>query len=205
MNRIAEELKDHAPFTIFGAVAGILFMMLFRNMGHETAQKAFYVFHPLHVVLSAIATTSMYKIYQCGRSGGRCNIFLLILVGYFGSVIITTVSDSLMPFMGERMFGLSHAKPHIGFIEGWYVVNPAAFLGIALAYFYSNTKISHTGHVIISTWASLFHIIMAIRGDIAVLTYAGICLFLFLSVWIPCCVSDIVFPLLFVNKKCHKH
>ncbi len=32
-------------------------------------------------------------------------------------------------------------------------------------------------------------------------TYVAISIFLFLAVWIPCCISDIVFPLLFVKKQ----
>jgi hypothetical protein len=56
------------------------------------------------------------------------------------------------------------------------------------------------GHVLLSTWASLFHIIMSIGGkSLNWFVYAAIFLFLFLAVWIPCCVSDIVFPLLFVK------
>jgi len=36
---------------------------------------------------------------------------------------------------------------------------------------------------------------------ISISLYIAILLLLFLSVWLPCCVSDIVFPLLFVDKK----
>ena len=74
-------------------------------------------------------------------------------------------------------------------------------VGGAIAYFWPKTKFPHAGHVLLSTWTSLFHIIMAKGETLSVLSYITIFLFLFLAVWIPCCVSDIVFPLLFVKEK----
>jgi len=42
---------------------------------------------------------------------------------------------------------------------------------------------------------------MALGGIIDWLLLPFIFLFLFLAVWIPCCTSDIVFPLLFIRKR----
>ncbi|MBF0253385.1 MAG: hypothetical protein HQL29_06165 [Candidatus Omnitrophica bacterium] len=201
MKNIIKELKHHAPFTFFGAIAGIVFMFIFRGIKYETAHQIFYVFHPLHVVLSAIVTTAMYKVHQCGGNKKKCSIVPLILIGYVGSIGIATLSDSLIPFIGEKLLNFPQAEAHIGFIEEWYIINPAAFLGIAIGYFWTNTKFPHAGHVLISTWASLFHMIMAVGGIATIMQYFSISIFLFLSVWLPCCVSDIVFPLLFVKKK----
>jgi hypothetical protein len=198
-DRIAEELKHHVPFTAFGALTGILLMFLFRNIPHEAAHKIFYVFHPLHIVLSAIATTSMFKHYQCTHKGFACSIWALILVGYIGSIGIATLSDSLIPFVGENLLKLPHPEAHIGFIEAWWLVNPAALLGIAIAYYIPKTRVPHTGHVLLSTWASLFHMLMALGGSVSPKIYFGIFAFLFISVWLPCCISDIVFPLLVVR------
>ena len=72
-------------------------------------------------------------------------------------------------------------------------------------YWKVNTKIPHSGHVLISTWASLFHIIMAVGASLSVLQMIGIFVFLFLAVWLPCCTSDIVYPLLFPTTLKHKH
>ncbi|MDP8293015.1 MAG: hypothetical protein P9M04_04295, partial [Candidatus Orphnella occulta] len=94
---------------------------------------------------------------------------------------------------------------HLGFIEEWYLINPAAIIGVAIGYFWSNTKFPHSGHVLLSTWASLFHVIMALGGQVFWYTYVVICIFLFIAVWLPCCISDIVFPLLFVNKEDRKN
>ena len=42
---------------------------------------------------------------------------------------------------------------------------------------------------------------MAMAGMPSVAVLGGIAVFLFLSVWLPCCTSDIVFPLLFAPNK----
>ena len=193
IKNIAVELKSHAPFTLFGALTGIVLMLLFKNIGHQTSEGLFYVFHPFHVILSAMVTASMFKLYA-----RKTNFLVVLPIGYIGSIGVATVSDSLIPYAGEILLGLD-AHSHVGFIEGWYVVNPAAILGILIAYFWPKTKFPHSGHVLLSTWASSFHILMALDSSISLLRSIVIFIFLFIAVWLPCCISDIVFPLLFVR------
>lgn len=207
MNKIIRELEHHAPFTAFGAFTGIILMLVFRNMPRETAHTLFYLFHPLHVLMSAIVTAAMFKLHE-----EKTVFWKVLLIGYVGSIGIATLSDSLIPYWGELLLNLPHVHAHIGFIEEWWLINPAAVLGVLIGYFLPRTKLPHAGHVLLSTWASLFHIMMAMGAGIAILKYIGIFIFLFISVWIPCCVSDIVFPLLFVKGKgtcgkkgCHYH
>lgn len=204
LKKIIEELKHHVPFTAFGALTGILLMFLFRNISGISAHRLFYVFHPLHVVLSAIVTVAMYKTYKCRQADGKCSLWKVFLIGYFGSIGIATLSDSFIPYLGEAFFKLPNAHVHIGFIEEWWLVNPAAIVGIIIGYLWTKTKIPHAGHVLLSTWASLFHVLMALGSVVSLYVYSGIFIFLFLSVWVPCCVSDIVFPLLFVNGSGNK-
>ena len=206
LKKILEELRDHAPFTIMGAITGIAVMVVFRNLPSHTSFKIFYILHPTHVFFSALVTASMYSLYKCGCLKKRCNIWMLLAIGYFGSIGIATLSDSIIPFLGEALLDMPHRNAHIGFIEKWWLVHPLAILGIAIAYFKPSTKIPHSGHVLISTWASLFHIIMARGQNLSPASYLVIFVFLFIAVWIPCCVSDIVFPLLFVKEKeFHNH
>lgn len=197
---ILKELKEHIPYTMIGAFSGILLMLLFSNIGREKATALFEIFHPLHVFLSALVTATLFKQYNCSNSKKDCSFWRLILVGYFGAIGIATISDSVIPFLGEKLLQMPYAKPHIGFIEQWPIVNGAALLGILLAFFQPQTKFPHLGHVLLSTWASLFHI-MAAGPTIGLLMLFIIFGFLFLSVWLPCCFSDIVFPLLFVRNK----
>ena len=197
---IIRELKHHAPFTLFGAFTGIVVMLFFYKLPQGTAHTIFYILHPLHVVLSALVTASMYKLYKCRAPGTQCNLWVLLIIGYVGSVGIATLSDSIIPYLGESLLSLPNRGIHLGFIEKWWLVNPLALLGVAIAYFRPQTKFPHAGHVLLSTWASLFHMIMALAGAINFYMVFIIFIFLFLAVWIPCCVSDIVFPLLFVKK-----
>ncbi len=191
---IIKELKNHAPFTLMGASTGIIIMFLCQNISQNTSHTIFYLLHPLHVVLSAFATASMYKLHTQGKG----KLWILILIGYSGSIGIATLSDCLIPYIGETLLQMPNRGLHLGFIEKWYLVNPLAFLGIFLSYFKPTTKLPHFGHVLLSTWASLFHIIMAIGGSLGWVSYTTVFFFLFLAVWIPCCTSDIIFPLLVI-------
>ena len=121
-------------------------------------------------------------------------------MGYFGSVGIATLSDCVIPYIGESLLNLPNRAVHLGFIEKWWLVNPLAGLGIAIACYWPRTKFPHAGHVLLSTWASLFHMTMALGDAFTLYTLMVIPVFLFLAVWIPCCTSDIVFPLLFAKK-----
>jgi len=199
-NRFIVELEHHAPFTFFGAVTGVILLAVFRNMPYAPAYRIFYVLHPFHVFLSALVTASMYKNYKCPGTH-PCPVWAILAVGYVGSIGIATLSDSIIPFLGETLLKMPHRHMHIGFIEEWWLVNPLAIAGIALAYFRPSTKFPHAGHVLISTWASLFHMIMAKGSLTGIVTYIAVLVFLFIAVWVPCCLSDIVFPLIFVGER----
>ena len=200
-----KELKTHLPFTIFGAATGILIIVLAGRLPSKSSYNIFYILHPAHIILSALVTASMYKLHKCDRITGKClrgecNFWFLLFIGYVGSIGIATISDSVIPYLAEVLLNLPNRGIHIGFIEKWWLVNPLAIMGVVFAYFRPSTKFPHAGHVLLSTWASLFHIIMALGGALNWVSYCVIFIFLFLAVWIPCCVSDIVFPMLFVKE-----
>jgi len=223
---IGQELKAHAPFTFFGAITGIAFMLIFKELGEIGAQTLFTIFHPLHVVLSAMVTAALFQLHRKAK-----NFFLILVIGYVGSVGIATLSDCIIPYIGESILGAAiptHAsfheshpteaeepaalgdgqknlehnhKPslHLGFIEEWWLVNPAAILGIVIAFFLPRTKYPHALHILVSTWASASHMLMNTKADWSAELMAGMFIALFIAVWLPCCVSDIIFPLLFVK------
>jgi ABC-type transport system involved in cytochrome c biogenesis permease subunit len=221
LRTVLTELRNHAPFTLFGALTGIIMMLLFKNVSQQTSYRLFYIFHPAHVVLSAMVTASLFSIYEKKKS-----FLTILMIGYIGSIGTATLSDSIIPFYGESILGVAipteaevHSrnpkeqtiaaeqhyeqkgpKIHLGFIEEWYIVNPAAILGILIACFLPRTKFPHAGHILISTWASAAHVMMNIQGSVTILTVIGIFIVLFIAVWLPCCFSDIVFPLLFIKS-----
>ena len=85
LKRIATELRHHIPFTTIGAVTGIIIMIIIISVGAlpqiaRISPTIFYILHPLHVVLSALVTTSLYRKY------GSKKIWAVILVGYFEAV-----------------------------------------------------------------------------------------------------------------------
>ena len=191
---VLKESKRHIPFTLTGAGAGVVVIVLmgYFRISKPVLTQLFNILHPLHVFLSAMATTAVYLIYR------RDKVWQAVLIGYFGSVGIATVSDSLIPYFGEWLLNMPYRAPHIGFIEEWLVVNGLAIAGIAVAFFWPKTKAPHLLHVFFSTWASLLHISMAM-GVADPLTLLTVFFFIFIAVWIPCCMSDIVFLLLFVG------
>jgi hypothetical protein len=204
VRRILSELKEHAPFTALGAVSGIIIMVIIvlADAPPSISEATFYTLHPLHVVLSALVTTAIYMRYSKGK------LWAAILIGYAGSIGIATMSDAVIPFVEGSALSID-IEFHLPFIETsvfpylgvpkWIVINSAALIGIAIGYWKQTTKIPHSGHVLLSTWASLFN--FTAFGTASWLPLLPlIFVFLFLAVLLPCCMSDIVFPLLFVRK-----
>ena len=224
------ELKGHAPFTLFGVVLGIGFMLIFSKVGQGGSEVLFGIFHPGHVLLSAMVTASMFGLHRAKKG-----FVLMLVVGYLGSIGVATVSDVVIPHLGVKILGLDvpshgemfheqehesehigdstsethgheheenteHEGIHLGFIEEWYIVNPAAFLGIFIAYYLPRTKFPHAFHVLVSTWASSSYLLMSISGGLTLAATIGVFATLFIATWVPCCISDIVFPLLFVKS-----
>jgi hypothetical protein len=223
LGAILAELRSHAPFTLFGAVTGILAMLLFVQARSETSLRLFQVFHPTHVVLSAIVTASLFRLHE-----KKTGFLVVLIVGYVGAIGTATLSDCVLPFFGETILGVAvpteaaehghqagsdHADEpdappgpqiHLGFIEEWYVVNPSALLGILIAWFWPRTKFPHAGHILISTWASSFHMLMNTHRELSPMLLLGAFIVLFIAVWVPCCFSDIIFPMFFVRSP-HLH
>ncbi len=197
MNKIIKELKEHIPLTIIGSILGVILMFFIFNIPKNISYNIFYTLHPLHVLLSALVTSSIYIIY----SKEDFKFWKLILIGYIGSIGIATLSDSIIPYLGEILLKLPNKGIHLGFIEKPLLVNSLALLGITIAYFKPKTKLPHLGHVLLSVFASLFHVILALGTSLNIITTILIAIFIFIAVIIPCCLSDIIFPLLFVGKR----
>lgn len=197
---VARELRNHAPFTVLGAAGGIILMLAVVWTSSlpaiaDVVERIFYTIHPLHVLLSAAVTTGLYRKHTRGR------ILPSILVGYAGSIGIATLSDSVIPFLGESLLSLPRTEAHIGFIERWWLVNPAALAGVAAALWRPFTRLPHSGHVFLSTGASLFHVMMALGPTVSLPQLLVIFAFLLLAVWAPVFLSDIAFPLAFARGR----
>ncbi len=194
LKRIAYELKRHAPFTAIGALTGIIIMsiVVFVGLSHETSHTTFHVLHPIHIVLSALVTTAMYRRY-----GG--NIAAAVGIGFVGSVAICSMSDIVFPYLGGALLRVPITL-HVCLIEHPWLIALSALAGIGIGLLRPWTRFPHAGHILLSTYASLFYLTTWGAPANWVPLLPLIFLIIFVAVWIPCCLSDIVFPLLFVRK-----
>jgi hypothetical protein len=194
---IVQELRAHAPFTLLGTSTALVIMAIaaYTPIQRRIFETLFWTLHPSHVFLSALVTAGMYRLHSPGRA------WPTLVIGYCGSIGIGSLSDCIVPYIGETLLDMPNRGVHLGFIEKWWLVNPMAIAGIALAYWRPTTRFPHAGHVLLSTWASLSHVIMATGERLRFFTMAVVALFLFIAVWIPCCTSDIAFPLVFTRRR----
>jgi len=199
---IAVELKNHAPYTLLGALSGIVLMaaLLLSQVPPEKLKPVFESFHAVHILLSAIVTTALYRRY-------RDNVWGAILVGFTGAIGVATLSDIVFPHHGGVMLlaitdaGHTMHKIHISFIEKWWIISPVALLGVSFGLARPRTKLPHAGHVLLSTWASLFYLVSHAEMGISWMPRMPLVLVvLFIAVWLPCCVSDIAWPMVLVGK-----
>ena len=195
LRTIVKELKEHAPFTAIGALTGVILMGILTQVSltHETHDAIFHSLHPAHVLLSAMVTTAIFRQYSNHTA-------LAIFVGITGSITIGTLSDVIFPYLGGTLLG-AEMHLHICAIESPWLVGIPALTGVAISMAYSWTKIPHMGHVLLSTYASLFYLTAHGGTTNWIPLLPLVFAILFIAVWLPCCVSDIAYPLLFVRKK----
>lgn len=165
----------------------------------SASNMIFHTFHPIHLLFSALATTAMFFRYER-------NIWKAIITGFLGSVGICGLSDVFLPYLCGNLINMEGIKFHWCLIEHPQMVLPFVFLGIVSGLFASgvinhSTIASHSAHVFVSSAATLFYLISYGLFD----WYGGdrlpaVFLTVILSVSIPCCLSDILFPLLVVKR-----
>ncbi len=205
---ILEELKKHIPYSVLSsvfalAVVGVLtvvYGLIDIARLPEAAENMFHLFHPVHMLLSATATTAMFWKHER-------RLFKAILIGFFGAVVLCGLSDILIPFFGAGLLGIS-LELHICILEDPLLVLPFLVIGIFTGIVAAEnitrvTFFSHTAHVFVSSIASVLYLIAF--GLANWIAFAGaVYVLVFLAVVIPCCLSDIVFPLLLVKRPKYK-
>jgi hypothetical protein len=223
LKEIAHEFKHHFPFTVFSAAAGIIIVSIIfviltsipvideengtveeqdhdhgESFAHSTHQL-FHVFHPMHCLFSASATTAMFWRYDK-------KLIKSILIGLIGSLAICGISDIFMPYLSSSLIGIE-MELHICLIHHPLTVVPFAVFGIILGltsaevfFNRSSTIFSHSAHVFVSTMASILYLTSYGFSDWMENMFIVFIIVVF-AVLIPCCTSDVIFPLLLVDKK----
>ena len=201
------ELKEHIPYTIFSVACGMIILGILTFASgiygsgdiSDLSKGLFHIFHPIHLLFSAAATTAMFWRHE--------KMFLkAALIGIVGSLGFCGISDVFIPYIAGLFLGIK-MHLHICIIEHFYFVIPFIAAGIFVGIIiptktHKGTIFSHSAHVLISSMASILYLIG--YGLTDWIRVAGmVFIYTVLAVVIPCCSSDIVFPLLFTNKPRH--
>lgn len=187
------ELKHHLPFTAFATLVAIIIVVLFQYLlQKQISENLFEIFHPLHVIASSIVTAGIFYKY-------KSKIIPALLIGITGSIIIGSLSDIILPWLGGNILGLGTSF-HLLLIEKPVLILAVAIIGSSIGISAKTTKIPHFIHVFLSVFASLFYL-LAFSPDFNLLYFIGTFLIVLISVIIPCCISDILFPFFFLKEK----
>ena len=212
---LRKELQGHLPYSIFCTAAGLMLtsILLFVAQAFtdrqltEGLRNLFHTFHPAHLLLSATATTAMF--YHCEK-----NFLKASLAGFIGATVFCSLSDIFLPALGGRLLG-SSLTIHFCLIEHPWLLLPFVVIGClagcgAAATIAKSTIYSHSGHVLVSTMASIFYLVSFcpncnwLSSDRIGLVF----IIITIAVMVPCCLSDIVFPVLIAGagrKKLGRH
>jgi hypothetical protein len=204
---ILVELARHLPYSVFGISLGLVFMGILTFLSiligsqdkvPQASEELFHVFHPIHIFFSAVATTAMFQKHEK-------RLLKAIVTGLAGSVGICSLSDIFFPFVGGTLLGMP-IRLHICLIETPGLILTFAVTGIlaglvANQSFEHSFEYSHSAHVFLSSMASILYLTgfgmidwIHSLGQVFIITIV--------AVMIPCCTSDIVFPLACVHRRC---
>jgi hypothetical protein len=160
--------------------------------------ELFHVFHPLHALFSAATTTAMFWRFDK-------KLWKAVIIGLIGSLAICGISDIFFPFIGGTLAGIE-MDLHFCLIEHPMIVVPFSIIGIIMGLITceifidrKSTIFSHSAHIFISTMASLLYLVTFGYTNWMEELFI-VFIIVILAVFLPCCISDIVFPLLFVDE-----
>ncbi len=185
---ILQETKEHIPFTLFATLIAIVFALALKGFN---LSLAFEVVHPLHLFASAIVSAGIFYKH-------KNNFVKAFLIGVAGSVLIGSLSDVFFPYLGGSLMNLEILF-HLPLIENPFMILGVSIVGSLVGIKTKTTELPHFIHVFLSIFASLFYLI-AFSSSISIVLLLISFFVVFISVLLPCCVSDIIFPLLFLKK-----
>ncbi|MBT3397653.1 hypothetical protein HOA55_03305 [archaeon] len=193
---IMHELGHHMPLTLVVSLLAGIFVALafvFELTSSQLFMGGFEIIHPLHVLVSAAATAAIFTKY-------KKSVLMATLIGVVGAIVIGSISDILLPWIAGNIFSL-HTHFHLPIIESPLLILGVGVVGALFGIYVGLFKLNHSLHVFFSVFASLLYLIV-FSTSMNVWVILAISLIVFLVVYIPCCISDIVFPIIFIKKPC---
>jgi predicted membrane protein len=140
------ELRHHSPFTILATVMAIILITLLYFLKisdfNSIIQASFYLAHPLHLFVSAIASAAIFYKY-------KKNFFQAIIVGILGAIVIGSISDILFPYLVGILLNMKLAF-HLPIIENPLLILSVAIIGSIVGIKTKLTKVPHLLHVFIA-------------------------------------------------------
>jgi len=196
IKQVFYELKEHIPFTVLATAVAILTVFVVLYFLKTTiSEEIFHLFHFLHIIASSMVTAGIFYKY-------KSKFIPALLVGVMGAIIIGSLSDVIFPYLGWFLLQID-VHFHLPLFGETVFVLASALLGSLAGILLKATKFPHFIHVFLSVFASLFYLL--VFSLFFMPAYFILAFFIvFLAVIIPCCLSDIVFPFLFLpreNKK----
>jgi len=200
LKKVIHELKHHAPFTATASIIAIITtLFLIQIIKLNINEEAFHSIHLLHLLASSFVSAAIFYKY-------KKNPWLSILVGVASAIIIGSISDTIFPWLGGRILALPPSF-HLPILEIPLGVISISVAGSFLGIWLKKTKFPHTLHVFLSAFASLFYLLTFSKNLTPISLIISI-IIVFIAVIIPCCVSDIIMPFLFLKqdlKQCPCH
>ncbi len=192
-NKIIKELKEHAPFTAVAVLSSFFLVFVTQYfLDKDISEDFFHIFHFSHIFFSAMVTGALYYKY-------KSSLPTAFLVGATGAIIIGSLSDVIFPYLGGSLLNIDihfHLPLIQEPIQTFFFVITGSFAGLI----FKATKLPHFAHVFLSVFASLLYLLIFIP-TITVFYFVAVAFIVFVAVIIPCCLSDIIFPLILVKNK----
>ena len=190
---LLHELKHHLPFTASATIIAIILVIFLQYLFQkQISENLFNIFHPLHIVASSIVTAGIFYKY-------KPKVIYALLIGITGSIIIGSLSDIILPWLGGNLLGLGTSF-HLLLIEEPVLILLSALIGSSIGISTKITEMPHFIHVFLSVFASLFYL-LAFSLNFSLVYFAGAFLIVLIAVIIPCCMSDLLFPFFFIGEK----
>lgn len=203
---ILEELFCHTPLAIFALSLSYIFFFLLNIFlssnssfdAYSVYDPLFHIVHYIHILCAIISSMIMFNKYSVK------NKFIISFFSVINSIIFCTLSDIIFPTIAARFLNIS-IPIHICFFhyEDFFNLSLFAFLGIigGISLLYGNkkqsnaiAKILHVGHIWFGCISALVYILAHTSIEWFVNSGSIICL-LFVSVVIPCIISDVIIPI----------